>query len=79
MASVLIEQIGCRATSIIGAFLCSLGFLITSFASGIALLYFSHGLLFGLGTSLTYTAAMTVVSRSFERRRNIATGWLLLN
>lgn len=76
IASVLIERLGCRMTSIIGALLASLGFLITSFARSITLLYFSHGLLYGLGTSLTYSAAMTVVTRSFDRKRNIATGLL---
>lgn len=52
----------------------SLGLLLSSFCNDIRLLYFTHGVLFGIGSSLSYLPALVMVARHFEKRRSIATG-----
>ena len=52
----------------------SLGLLISSFCNNIKILYFSHGVLFGIGSSLSYLPALVMVALYFEKRRSLATG-----
>lgn len=52
----------------------SIGLLISSFCNDLRMLYFTHGLLFGIGSSFSYLPALVMVARHFDKRRSIATG-----
>ena len=52
----------------------SLGLLLTSFMNDIRMVYITHGLIFGLGTSISYLPALVMVGQYFEKKRSLATG-----
>ena len=65
---------GCRAVTIWGSILASIGFLAAAFSHHIALLYFFFGLVSGFGLSLCYVASIIIVAYYFDTRRSFATG-----
>jgi len=52
----LCSRLGCRLTMIAGGLLTSLGFLGSSFAPNLYVLYFTHGVMMGFSASLVYMA-----------------------
>lgn len=74
VSSALTDRYGCRKTTIIGALLATLGFLLSSITYRLELLYLTFGLLSGFGLSLCYVAAVVIVAYYFDRRRSFATG-----
>ncbi|KAL1020840.1 hypothetical protein UPYG_G00005370 [Umbra pygmaea] len=68
LASVAIAKLGNRLTSIGGAVLVSVGFLISIFATSVVFLYISLGLIVGLGFSLLYQANSVVTGTYFRKR-----------
>ena len=69
-----VVRYGCRAVTIWGSMLASLGFLAAAFSHHIALLYLFFGLVSGLGLSLCYVASIIIVAYYFETKRSFATG-----
>lgn len=74
LSSVLSEKFGCRPVVMVGGLLTSLGLLLSSFVNDIKWIYITHGLLFGLGTGISYLPAFVMVGRYFEKKRSFATG-----
>ncbi|XP_064615167.1 uncharacterized protein LOC135479278 [Liolophura sinensis] len=74
IASALTNKYGCRPVTIAGALIASTGFILSLFAPNIYYLYFSFGVLSGLGFGLIYLPAIVIVTNYFEKRRAFATG-----
>lgn len=60
--------------TILGGVMMSVGLLLSSFCNDVRILYFTHGVLFGIGSSLSYLPALVMVALYFEKRRSLATG-----
>ncbi|XP_033759355.1 LOW QUALITY PROTEIN: monocarboxylate transporter 7-like [Pecten maximus] len=74
ISSALTNRYGCRAVTIAGALIASLGFILSLFAPNIYYLYFSFGIMSGLGFGLMYLPAIVSVGHYFEKKRAFATG-----
>uniref|UniRef100_A0A6Q2Z123 Major facilitator superfamily (MFS) profile domain-containing protein n=1 Tax=Esox lucius TaxID=8010 RepID=A0A6Q2Z123_ESOLU len=68
LASVACAKLGNRVTSIAGAMLVSVGFLMSIFATSVVFLYISMGLVVGLGFALLYQATSVVTATYFRKR-----------
>ncbi|XP_011301364.1 monocarboxylate transporter 9-like [Fopius arisanus] len=74
VASFLTDRYGCRRVSIAGSILATLGFVISSYTSSMAVLIFTFGVISGFGLSLCFVAAVVIVAYYFDKRRSFATG-----
>lgn len=74
IASTLTDRFGCRKVTIAGALLASAGFILSSMANSLEVLFFTFGIMSGLGLALCYVAAIVIVAYYFEKRRAFATG-----
>lgn len=74
VGSMVANRWSCRASVVLGGLLSSCGLLISSFSSSLQFLYFSMGILTGLGFALCYTPAIVMVGRYFHRRKALAYG-----
>ncbi|CAK5042395.1 unnamed protein product [Meloidogyne enterolobii] len=75
LASAICNRIGCRITTIIGAIIASFGCAISYFATSMAFLIFSVGIVMGTGFGLMYCPAIVIVTIYFEKYRSLATGF----
>ncbi|KAL4220520.1 Mct1p [Mactra antiquata] len=74
VASILTNKYGCRVTTIAGAIIAAAGFVLSIFSPNLHFLYFSFGIMAGLGFGLIYLPAIVSVGHYFEERRAFATG-----
>ncbi|KAF9305477.1 hypothetical protein BGZ74_010143, partial [Mortierella antarctica] len=74
LSGVLSDRWGYRITSCAGTALMTLALILASFSKKLWQLYFSQGLLFGIGSSLVYFAAVSAPSHWFGKRRGLAMG-----
>lgn len=74
LAGALTSVYGCRKVSVVGSIITAVGFIISIFATDVYYLYFSFGILGGLGIGLVYLPAIVCVGFYFEKRRAFATG-----
>lgn len=74
IASTLTDRFGCRKVTIAGGLLASAGFILSSFANSLEMLFFTFGIMSGFGLALCYVAAIVIVAYYFEKRRSFATG-----
>ncbi|KAI6173251.1 MFS domain-containing protein [Aphelenchoides besseyi] len=74
IASVVSNRIGCRLTTIGGAFIASFGCAMSYFAESMGYLTFSVGIVMGFGFGMMYCPAIMIVTMYFERLRSLATG-----
>ncbi|XP_045199403.2 monocarboxylate transporter 12-like [Mercenaria mercenaria] len=74
LASILTNKYGCRVTTIAGAIIAAAGFVLSLFAPNLYFLYFSFGIMSGLGFGLIYLPAIVSVGYYFEEKRAFATG-----
>ncbi|XP_046338622.2 monocarboxylate transporter 14-like isoform X1 [Haliotis rufescens] len=72
LSSLLIEQYGCRVTTIVAGVVAALGFFVSSFAPSLAFLYFSFGMVGGLGLGLSIVPSVVAVTVYFRKRRSLA-------
>lgn len=72
--SAMANRWGFRPVTIIGAFIASAAFAISSQATSVYYLYFTYGLIGGIGFSMIYIPAVITVGYYFERWRALATG-----
>uniref|UniRef100_A0A4W5KXL4 Solute carrier family 16 member 4 n=1 Tax=Hucho hucho TaxID=62062 RepID=A0A4W5KXL4_9TELE len=68
LAAVACAKLGNRVTSITGAVLVSVGFLMSVFATSVVFLYISMGMIVGLGFALLYQATSVVTATYFRKR-----------
>lgn len=74
IVSALTNKYGCRVVSIAGSVLSAFGFAISVFAPNLYYLYFTFGIVSGLGLGMIYLPAIVSVTYYFEKRRSFATG-----
>ncbi|KAL4223987.1 hypothetical protein ACF0H5_017446 [Mactra antiquata] len=72
--SFITNKYGYRACSFIGGIIAALGLSLGYFARHIGFLFFSHGILTGIGLGLNYTGCMTALNVYFDNYKTIATG-----
>lgn len=73
-ASGMANRWGFRPVTIVGAFIGSAAFAVSSFANSTTFLFITFGLIGGIGFSLIYIPAVITVGYYFERWRALATG-----
>ncbi|XP_005992217.2 monocarboxylate transporter 7 [Latimeria chalumnae] len=71
LSSVLSNHFGHRPVVMFGGFLVSLGMITASFAHSIVEMYFTIGLISGLGYCLTFLPTVTILSQYFDKRRSL--------
>ncbi|KAH6940147.1 hypothetical protein HPB50_025955 [Hyalomma asiaticum] len=74
VASGLTTKYGCRAVTIAGSLLATLGLVVSMVAPNVTYLFFTIGLCTGAGFGLMYLPAIVSVTTYFEKRRAFATG-----
>ena len=74
IAAALAAKYGCRATSMVGSAIFSLGFLLSSYAQHIVTLYFTYGVMVGFGASLCYFSSLVAVGQYFYNKLSLANG-----
>lgn len=74
IASFLTDRYGCRRVTILGSVLASTGFVISSMANSMEVLFLTFGVFAGFGLSLCYVASVVIVAYYFDRKRSFATG-----
>ncbi|CAN9508828.1 unnamed protein product [Ophioblennius macclurei] len=74
VGSLVMNRWSCRVSVMLGGLLSSCGLLFSSFISSLELLYFTMGILTGLGFALCYTPAIALVGSYFRQRKALAYG-----
>ncbi|XP_070566612.1 monocarboxylate transporter 13-like [Ptychodera flava] len=73
-AGALSERFGCRHVAAVGAIVSSIGWISSSFAESIPVLWFTCGILTGIGYGLAYVPSVSLIGQYFERRHALANG-----
>ncbi|XP_004583458.2 monocarboxylate transporter 9 [Ochotona princeps] len=74
ICSLCVSSFGARPVTIFSGFVVAGGLMLSSFAPNIYFLFFSYGILVGLGCGLLYTATVTITCQYFDSRRGLALG-----
>jgi MFS family permease len=75
IANMLALRYTSRRTVMVGGVIMTAGFMLSMFHyPSIVYLYFSYGLLVGVGSALAYSPSIVTVGQYFERRRALANG-----
>ncbi|XP_033755938.1 monocarboxylate transporter 9-like [Pecten maximus] len=82
ITSVMVERYSCRVVTVTGSLLFTIGLVVCAFPVSLNVVIFSYGILAGIGSSMTNTAAYFVVGYNFKLRQNVASGiatsWIAL-
>ncbi|VVC35611.1 Major facilitator superfamily,Major facilitator superfamily domain [Cinara cedri] len=74
VGSALVDKYGCRRMTIVGGLISGVGFIISSFAKSIEMVFFTFGFISGLGLCLCYVTAVVSIAYWFDKKRTLATG-----
>ncbi|XP_036919720.1 monocarboxylate transporter 4 isoform X2 [Sturnira hondurensis] len=74
LCSVCVNRFGCRPVMLVGGLLASLGMVAASFCKSVIQLYFTTGVLTGLGLALNFQPSLIMLNRYFNKRRPLANG-----
>ncbi|XP_028585155.2 monocarboxylate transporter 9 isoform X2 [Podarcis muralis] len=74
ICSSCVSAFGARPVTIFSGFMVAGGLMMSSVAPNIYFLFFSYGIVVGLGCGLLYTATVTITCQYFEKRRGLALG-----
>lgn len=74
LASLLSNRFSCRFVTMLGGLICTIGVFISAFVPDLYYLYFTYGVLGGVGRSFAYTPGLIIVGYYFNKRRGIAVG-----
>ncbi|XP_058476888.1 monocarboxylate transporter 12-B-like [Solea solea] len=74
VGSLVANRWSCRVAVMVGGLLSSCGLLLSSFCSSLEMLYFTMGVVTGLGFALCYTPALAMVGCYFRQRKALAYG-----
>ncbi|XP_061480347.1 uncharacterized protein LOC133383507 isoform X2 [Rhineura floridana] len=73
----LLVKYGAIKVAIIGALVVMFGLLCSSYSHDLRLLFFTHGIIVGVGSSLGSTPGLIMVSLYFTKKRSFATGMVM--
>ncbi|KAL7730289.1 hypothetical protein ACLKA6_016542 [Drosophila palustris] len=77
VAGVLTDKIGLRLTTFTGGMLAAGGLFLSSFcADNISALYFTYGIMFGVGGALAYTPTLAILGHYFKRYLGKVSGFV---
>ncbi|XP_053988174.1 uncharacterized protein LOC128892285 isoform X2 [Hylaeus anthracinus] len=74
VTSMLCQKYSCRTVVFIGGLFCALGLTISYFATSLVHLFFTFGVLTGIGGGLSTTPGIIIVSQYFDKHRALANG-----
>lgn len=74
VSSGLSQRFSCRLVVFIGGLFCALGLILSYFATNLVHLFFTFGVLNGIGGGLSTTPGIIIVSQYFDKRRALANG-----
>ncbi|XP_045883805.1 monocarboxylate transporter 9 [Meles meles] len=74
VCSLCVSSFGARPVTIFSGFMVAGGLMLSSFAPNIYFLFFSYGIVVGLGCGLLYTATVTITCQYFDSHRGLALG-----
>ncbi|XP_072172063.1 monocarboxylate transporter 12-like [Diadema setosum] len=77
ISSILVGKFGARAIAIAGGVLSGTGLALSALAPSLDYLFFTYGALTGFGFGLSYLPCIVMVGRFFEKRRSVATGFVV--
>nr|XP_040224398.2 uncharacterized protein LOC120950448 [Anopheles coluzzii]XP_040224400.2 uncharacterized protein LOC120950448 [Anopheles coluzzii]XP_040224401.2 uncharacterized protein LOC120950448 [Anopheles coluzzii]XP_040224402.2 uncharacterized protein LOC120950448 [Anopheles coluzzii]XP_049462813.1 uncharacterized protein LOC120950448 [Anopheles coluzzii] len=72
--SNLVDRYGCRKMTMLGGFIGGMGFVLASICQSVEQLYFTFGILSGVGLGFGYVTVVVCVAFWFDKRRTFATG-----
>lgn len=72
--SALVDRYGCRKMTIAGGLISGTGFVLSSYAHSIGVMYLTFGVLAGLGLGLCYVTAVVSIAFWFDKKRTLAVG-----
>uniref|UniRef100_A0A182QGJ6 Major facilitator superfamily (MFS) profile domain-containing protein n=1 Tax=Anopheles farauti TaxID=69004 RepID=A0A182QGJ6_9DIPT len=72
--SNLVDRYGCRKMTMLGGFIGGMGFVLASFCQSVEQLYFTFGILSGVGLGFGYVTVVVCVAFWFDKKRTFATG-----
>lgn len=74
VSSALSQRFSCRLVVFVGGLFCALGLTLSYFATNLIHLFFTFGVLTGIGGGLSTTPGIIIVSQYFDKRRALANG-----
>ena len=74
LASVLVDKLGVRPTSVIGSTLALIGVFTSSFVTRIEFMYVTYGVLVGVGFGLCYQPSLVILGVYFKKRLGLVNG-----
>ncbi|KAJ1061584.1 hypothetical protein K5549_002619 [Capra hircus] len=74
ISSVLVNKYGSRPVVMVGGLLCCLGMVSASYSTNVVELYFTMGLICGLGLAFNLQPALTIIGKYFYKKRPVANG-----
>ncbi|XP_076762667.1 monocarboxylate transporter 10-like protein kar isoform X2 [Xylocopa sonorina] len=75
ISGILTDKIGIQMTTFMGGAIASSGMLLSSmFSDKVTLLYFTYGVMYGLGASLAYTPSLAILGHYFKRYLGLVNG-----
>ncbi|XP_064536580.1 uncharacterized protein Sln [Drosophila montana] len=74
LSSALCQRFSCRSVVFVGGIFCSLGMVLSYFATSLLHLLFTFGILTGIGGGLSTTPGIVIVSQYFDKHRALANG-----
>lgn len=75
VAGLLTDLIGIRTTTFLGGVLACAGMLLSSmFAYNVFALYFTYGIMYGLGCALAYTPSLVILGHYFKKYLGVVNG-----
>uniref|UniRef100_A0A7E4ZSD8 MFS domain-containing protein n=1 Tax=Panagrellus redivivus TaxID=6233 RepID=A0A7E4ZSD8_PANRE len=74
LASALANHFGCNYVAIAGALIAALGFFTSALMPALPVIYFTFGIVGGVGFGLIFLPAVVIIGQYFSNRRALATG-----
>ena len=72
--SNLVDKYGCQKMTMIGGVLGCAGFVLSSMSNSVEIMFFTFGIISGLGLGVIYVTAVVSIAFWFESKRTFATG-----
>lgn len=74
ISTMICARLGHRWTAVLGALMCVIALVSSSFVSSIYWLFLTIGILFGLGGNFCHVPGILIIQRYFKKRKALATG-----